>query len=139
MKAKKVTGVLASILASILTMIGIAAGQRAVSNPTGQFECRDWEKQPTILLAALVLHSDGTYEATDKVGDLTAHRPSATGKYSYDQSKQLIDWTSGGWKGRSGTYMSNVKGTDFVVVHTTQDPEGKISGALRCARSSRDR
>jgi hypothetical protein len=31
--------------------------------------------------------------------------------------------------------MPRVKGTDFVVIHTTRDPEGKVDGTLRCART----
>ena len=136
MTAKTARCLLALTLTGLLNATWVASGEEKVQPPVGKFECRDWETQPTVLLAALVLRGDGSYEATDKVDDLTANRPSATGKYTYDQSKQLINWTSGGWKGRSGTYMPNVKGTDFVIVHTKQDPEGKVSGALRCARSS---
>ncbi|MGA2005074.1 MAG: hypothetical protein ABSG70_16935 [Terriglobales bacterium] len=51
-------------------------------------------------------------------------------------NKQQIDWSSGDWKDRIGTYMPNVKGTDFVVVHTKKDPEGRIDGVLRCARTA---
>jgi hypothetical protein len=68
--------------------------------------------------------------------DLSAHRPSTKGQYIYDVNKQQIDWSSGDWKDRIGTYMPNVKGTDFVVVHTKKDPEGRIDGVLRCARTA---
>jgi hypothetical protein len=110
-------------------------GQQATPSPVGQFECRNWESQPTVLLAFLVLQGDGTYQATDKVDDLTAHRPSTKGHYVYDQSEQKINWTSGDWQNRVGTYMPQVKGTDFVVVHTKRDPEGQVDGVLRCART----
>jgi hypothetical protein len=123
------------MLLGFLTPTGLASGQRSTQSPVGQFECRDWDVQPTTLLAVVVLRSDGSYEATDKTEDLTAHRPTTSGRYTYDPRKQLIDWTSGGWRDRIGTFMPKVKDTDFVVVHTKDDPEGKIrGGALRCAR-----
>jgi hypothetical protein len=100
----------------------------------GQFECRDWESESTILQAVLVLHPDGSYEATDRVDDLNAHRPTTTGRYVFDEDKQQIDWSSRNWKDRTGTYMPRVKGTDFVVVHTKRDPDNKTDGTLRCAR-----
>jgi len=136
MTAETARCLLALTLTGLLNGVWVANGEEKVHPPTRHFECRDWETQPTVLLAALVLRGDSSYQATDKVDDLTASRPSATGKYTYDESKQSINWTSGGWKGRSGTYLPNVKGTDFVIVHAKQDPEGKVSGALRCARSS---
>jgi hypothetical protein len=104
-------------------------------SPTGQFECRNWEVQPTVLLAALTLNSDGSYQAIDNVADLTANRPSASGHYTYHPNKKQIDFTSGAWNNRLGTYMPQVKGTDFVVIHTRRDPEGKVDGTLRCART----
>jgi hypothetical protein len=113
--------------------VHVAAAQDAAQSPAGHFECRDWESQPTILLAVLVLRTDGTYEATDRLDDLNAHRPTTTGRYTFSQDKQQIDWTSGGWKDRIGTYMRHVKGTDFVVVHTKRDPENRSDGTLRCA------
>lgn len=111
----------------------VATAQDTARSPAGHFECRDWESQPTILLAVLVLRPDGTYEATDRLDDLNAHRPTTTGQYFFREDKQQIDWTSGGWKDRIGTYMRHVKGTDFVVVHTKRDPENKSDGTLRCA------
>jgi hypothetical protein len=114
----------------------VATGQDSAQSPVGQFECRDWESQPTILRAVLVLRADGTYDATDRVDDLNAHRPTTTGRYSFSEDKQQIDWTSGGWKDRIGTYVPHVKSTDFVVVHTKRDPENKADGTLRCARTS---
>jgi hypothetical protein len=117
-----------------LALFASAATLHAQS-PTGQFECRNWDLQPTVLLAAFSLNADGSYQATDNVADLTAHRPSATGHYNYDPSKKQIDFTSGAWNNRVGTYMPQVKGTDFVVIHTRRDPEGKIDGTLRCART----
>ena len=122
-------------LGGFLTGTCVATGQETVQPPVGQFECRDWESTPTVLLAVLVLHGDGSYEATNRVDDLNAHRPTTTGRYTYDVEKQQIDWTSGGWKNRIGTYMPHVKGTDFVVIHTKRDPEGKIDGTFRCART----
>jgi hypothetical protein len=113
--------------------VPVATTQETAQSPAGHFECRDWESQPTILLAVLVLRTDGTYEATDRLDDLNAHRPTTTGRYSFSGNKQQIDWTSGGWKERIGTYMRHVKGTDFVVVHTKRDPENKSDGTLRCA------
>jgi hypothetical protein len=104
-------------------------------SPAGQFECRNWEVQPTVLLAALTLNSDGSYQAIDNTADLTANRPSATGHYTYHPNKKQIDFTSGAWNNRLGTYMPQVKGTDFVVIHTRRDPEGKVDGTLRCART----
>jgi hypothetical protein len=123
------------LLAALLAGTLVAKGQDLRKAPVGQFECRDWESQPTILLAVLVLRADYTYEATDKVDDLNAHHPTTTGEYSFHQDKQEIDWTSGDWKDRVGTYMPHVKGTDFVVVHTKRDPENKTDGTLRCART----
>jgi len=104
--------------------------------PAGQFECRNWEIQPTTLVAVIALNADGSYQATDNVADLTAHRSSATGRYTYDANKKQIDFNSGAWNNRLGTYMPQVKGTDFVVIHTRRDPEGKVDGTFRCARTS---
>lgn len=116
-----------------------AFAEPPTTSPVGQFECRDWDTQPTVLLASFLLRGDGTYEATDKVPDLTAHRPSTTGQYRYDEPKEKIYWTSGDWQNRVGSYMPRVKGTDFVVIHTTRDPEGKVDGVLRCARTPNQR
>jgi hypothetical protein len=113
----------------------VAIGQDSAQSPVGQFQCRDWESQPTILLAVLVLRADGTYDATDRIEDLNAHRPTTTGRYSLSENRQQIELTSGGWKDRIGTYMRHIKGTDFVVVHTKKDPENKADGTLRCART----
>jgi hypothetical protein len=110
-------------------------GQDRSRPPRGAFQCRNWDISPTILLALFTLHGDGSYEATDKVSDLTAHRASTTGRYTYDVAAQKIHWTSGDWKGRVGTYLLNLKGTDFIVIHTERDPEGKVDGVLRCART----
>lgn len=129
----------------ILTLLEIALGvfpsesyilkAQTAQSPTGHYQCRDWEKQPTTLLAVLVLHGDRTYEAIDRMKDLQANRPTTTGRYNYERSKQQIDWTSGQWSNRLGLYVPNVKGTDFIVVHTKRDPEGKLDGTLRCART----
>jgi hypothetical protein len=127
--------ILALALSAFLAETFVARGRQTPQSPVGQFECRDWESQPTVLLALLVLRADGTYEATDRVDDLNAHRPTTTGRYTFNEDQQQIDWTSGGWKDRIGTYMSHVKGTDFVVVHTKRDPENKADGTLRCART----
>lgn len=116
--------------------VHVATSQDKAHSPAGRFECRDWESQPTILQAVLLLRTDGTYEATDRLDDLNAHRATTTGRYSFSEDKQQIDWTSGGWKDRIGTYMRHVKGTDFVVVHTKRDPENKSDGTLRCALTS---
>jgi len=86
--------------------------------------------------AVLVLHADGSYEATDRVDDLNAHRPTTKGRYVFNEDKQQIDWMSGNWKDRIGTYMPHVKGTDFVVVYTKRGPENKTDGTLRCARTA---
>ena len=122
-----------------MTGTSIAPGQEATWSPVGQFQCRDWESEPTTLLAVFKLKGDGSYEAIDKLDDLKAHRLTTTGRYTYDADKQQIDWTSGGWKDRIGTYMPHVKGTDFVVVHTKRDPENKVDGTLRCARTETSR
>jgi hypothetical protein len=135
MTARSICWILALALAVFLTGTCVATGRETAQSPVGQFECRDWESQPTILLAVLVLHADSSYEATDRVEDLNAHRPTTTGRYGFDEDKRQIDWTSGGWKDRIGTYMPHVKGTDFIVVHTKRDPENKIDGTLRCART----
>ena len=128
--------ILALALGAFLAGTRVAAGRDSAQSPAGQFECRDWESQPTILLAVLVLRADGTYEATDRVDDLNAHRPTTTGRYSFTEDKQQIDWTSGGWKDRIGTYMPHVRGSDVVLVHTKRDPENKAGdGTLRCART----
>jgi len=130
----------------ILTFLEIALGvfrsesyilraEETAQQPTGHYQCRDWEKQPTTLLAVLVLHRDGTYEAIDTMKDLQANQPTTSGRYSYERSNQQIDWTSGQWSNRLGLYMPNVKGADFIVVHTKRDPEGKLDGTLRCART----
>jgi len=129
----------------ILTFVEIALGifpsesytlkAQTAQSPTGHYQCRDWEKQPTTLLAVLVLHGDRTYEAIDRMKDLQANRPTTTGRYNYERSKQQIDWSSGQWSNRLGLYVPNVKGTDFIVVHTKKDPEGKLDGTLRCART----
>lgn len=113
----------------------IVKAQDTAQPPTGHYQCREWERQPTILLAVVVLHGDGTYEATDRMKDLQANRPTTTGRYTYDESKQQIDWTSGHWRNRLGLYMPKVKGTDFIVIHTKRDPEGKLDGTMRCART----
>jgi len=102
---------------------------------TGRFECRNWEIQPTVLLAAFSLNADGSYQAIDNVADLTANRPSTTGRYTFDSNKKQIDFTSGAWNNRLGTYMPQVKGVDFIVIHTRRDPEGKVDGTFRCART----
>ena len=112
----------------------IATDRQTPPSPVGQFECRDWESESTTLQAVLVLHVDGSYEATDRVDDLNAHRPTTTGQYVFEADKQKISWTSGNWKNRLGTYIPNVKGTDFIVVHTKRDPDNKTDGTLRCAR-----
>jgi len=135
MTARNICWILALALGAFLTGTCVATDRKTAQSPVGQFECRDWESQPTILLAVLVLHADGSYEATDRLDDLNAHRPTTTGRYAFDEDKQQIDWMSGGWKDRIGTYMPHVKGTDFVVVHTKRDPENKIDGTLRCART----
>lgn len=36
-----------------------------------------------------------------------------------------------GHRNRLGLYMSKVKGTDFIVIHTKRDPVGKLNGSLR--------
>ena len=36
-----------------------------------------------------------------------------------------------GHRNRLGLYMSKVKGTDFIVIHTKRDPVGKLDGTLR--------
>lgn len=113
----------------------ILSAQETVQPPAGHYQCRDWERQPTTLLAVLVLHRDGTYEATDTIKDLQANRATTTGRYNFDESKQQVDWTSGEWRNRLGLYMPRVKGTDFVVIHTKRDPEGKLDGTLRCAHT----
>jgi hypothetical protein len=135
MTARNIGWIVALALGSFLTGTCVASGREPAQPPVGRFECRDWETQPPILHAVLVLRADGFYEATDRVDDLNAHRPTTTGRYVFDKDKQQIDWTSGGWKERIGTYMPHVKGTAFVVVHTKRDPESKVDGALRCART----
>jgi len=127
--------VLSIFLGMIFALFPIPAPLHAQS-PAGQFQCRNWEIQPTVLLAVLTLNADSSYQAIDNVADLTAHRASATGHFAFDPNKKQIDFTSGGWNNRLGTYMPQVKGTDFVVIHTRRDPEGKIDGTLRCARTS---
>ena len=126
---------LALALGAFRTGTCVATDRKTPPSPVGQFECRDRESESTIPQAVLVLHADGSYEATDRVDDLNAHRPTTTGRYVFDEDKQQIGWTSGNWKDRIGTYMPHVKGTDFVVVHTKSDPENKTDGTLRCART----
>ena len=127
--------ILGLALGAFLPGTNIATARDKPQSPVGRFECRDWESEITILQAVLVLRADGTYEATDKVDDLNAHRPTA-GRYTFNEDKQQIDWTSGGWKDRFGTYMPHVKGTGFVVVHTKRDPENKADATLAlCSRS----
>jgi len=104
--------------------------------PVGEFQCRDWNSQPTVLQAVFTLHEDGTYEATDRTDDLNSSRPSTAGRYSYDKSSQRIDWTSGKWRDRFGIYTPNVSGSDFIIIHTKKDPEGKVDGGVRCIRTS---
>jgi hypothetical protein len=128
-----------SACASLIVALFLSATPLHAQFPAGQFECRDWDVQPTVLQAALTLNSDGSYQAIDNMADLTANRPSAKGHYTYHPHRKQIDFTSGGWNNRLGTYMPQVKGTDFVVIHTRRDPEGKIDGTLRCARSSPSR
>lgn len=143
MEAFSSSGLLALITVAFLEVVlgvfrsesYIVKAQETAQAPTGHYQCRDWERQPTVLLAFLVLQGDGTYEATDRIEDLTANRPTTTGRYTYDESKQQIDWTSGQWRNRLGLYMPKVKGTDFIVIHTKRDPEGKLDGTLRCART----
>jgi hypothetical protein len=119
--------------------LSLSGASLHAQSPVGQFECRNWDIQPTVLLAAFSLNADGSYQATDNVADLTAHRPSATGHYTFDPSKKQIDFASGAWNNRVGSYMPQVKGTDFIVIHTRRDPEGKVDGALRCARTTSQR
>jgi hypothetical protein len=69
------------------------------------------------------------------MNDLQANRATTSGKYNYEPSKQQIDWISGQWSNRLGLYVPNVKGTDFIVVHTKREPEGKLDGTLRCTRT----
>jgi hypothetical protein len=105
--------------------------------PAGEYQCRNWDSQPyTTLQATFTLHGDGKYEATDQTNDLNSNRPSTTGRYTYDKSNQRIDWISGKWQDRFGSYMPHVKGDDFIVIHTKRDPEGKGDGGLRCVRTS---
>lgn len=125
-----------AICCCVLLALFLFVAALHAQSPTGQFECRNWDLQPTVLLAAFTLNSDGSYQATDNVADLTANRPSATGRFTFDPNKKQVDFTSGAWNNRVGTYMPQVKGTDFVVIHTRRDPEGKADGALRCARTS---
>lgn len=113
-----------------------AIAQSATAVVVGKFECRDWNNTPTTLIAVLALHRDGSYEATDRVEDLNAHRPSTSGQYRYDKDRQRIDWTSGRWNDRIGTYTPHLKGTDFVIIHTKRDPEGKVDQGISCARTS---
>jgi hypothetical protein len=127
--------ILGLALGSLLSQSYVADAQETERSLEGQFQCRDWESQPTTLLAVLVLHRDGAYEATDRLDDLKANRPTTTGRYTYEKAKQQIVWTSGEWRNRVALYMPRVKGTDFVVIHTTRDPEGKVDGTLRCART----
>ena len=127
---------LALALGAFRTGTYVATDRKTPTSPVGQFECRDWESESAILQAVLVLHADGSYEATDRVDDLNAHRPTTTGRYVFDEDKQQIDWTSGNWKDRIGTYMPHVKGTDFVVVYTKRGPDNKTDGTLRCARTA---
>jgi len=121
--------------AYIIIVLLLSAAPLHAQFAPGQFECRNWDVQPTTLQAVLALKSDGSYQATDNVADLTAHRASATGHYAYHSNKKQIDFTSGAWSDRVGTYMPQVKGTDFVVIHTRRDPEGKVDGTFRCART----
>ena len=100
----------------ILTFLKIALGvftsetyilkAQTVQLPTGHYQCRHWEKQPMTLLALVVLHTDRTYEAIDRMNDLQANRATTSGKYNYEPSKQQIDWIS----------ASGVIGLDFTCL-----------------------
>lgn len=129
----------------ILTFLEIALGlfpsesyflrAQTPQSPSGHYHCRDWEKQPTTLLAVLVLHGDGTYEAIDRMKDLQANRPTTTCDITMNDPNSKL----------TGPRASGVIGLDFTCLarkvrtslsfNTKRDPEGKLDGTLRGART----
>ena len=81
-------------------------------------------------VAYIWVHPNGTYE----VLDLTTTRGKTSGKFTYDQKNEFIDWTSGDLSKLIGHYFSSVSGQTAIMLNTKKDPEGRMDGTLPCIR-----
>ena len=82
------------------------------------------------LLALVVLHTDRTYEAIDRMNDLQANRATTSGKYNYEPSKQQIDWIRA--SGVFGLDFTCLTGKVRISLSFTPRETFKASSMARC-------